>query len=42
MKDRLVAEVNVNNEKYFFTSLYRSINHNPDELEQFCTNPLEC
>ena len=38
LKDCLVTEINVNNEKCFFTCLYRSPSQNHDELEHFCTN----
>ena len=38
MKDCLVTEVIVNNEKCFFTCLYRSSSQILDELEQFCAN----
>ena len=38
VKDCIVAEINVNNEKCFFTCLYRSPSQNHDELERFCDN----
>ena len=38
IKDCLVTEINVNNEKRFFTCLYRSPSQSHDELEGFCTN----
>ena len=38
LKDCLVTEINVNNEKCFFTCLYRSPSKNYDNLKHFCTN----
>ena len=38
LKDCLVTEINVNNEKCFFTCLYRLASQNHGELEHFCTN----
>ena len=38
IKDCLVTEINVNNEKCFFTCLYRSPSQSHDELERFCAN----
>ena len=38
IKDCLVIEINVNNEKCFFTCPYRSPGQNHDELERFCSN----
>ena len=38
LKEFLVTEINVNNEKCFYTNLYRSPGQNNDELECFCTN----
>ena len=36
IKDCIVTEINVNNEKCFFTCLYRSPSQSHDELERFC------
>ena len=36
MKECLVTEINVNNEKCFFTCLYRSPSQSHEELESFC------
>ena len=36
--DWLVTQINVNNEKRFFTCLYRSPSQSYDELERFCAN----
>ena len=38
MKECLVTEVNVNNEKCFFTYLYRSPSQSHEELESFCSD----
>ena len=38
IKDCIVTEINVNNEKCFFTCLYRSPSQSHDELERFCAN----
>ena len=38
LKDCLVTETNGNDQKCFFTCLYRSPSQNDDELEHFCTN----
>ena len=38
LKDCLETEISVNNEKYFFTWLYRPPSQNHDELEYFVTN----
>ena len=38
LKNCLVAEINVNNEKRFFTRLYRSSSQNYDELKLISTN----
>ena len=38
IKDCIVTEINVNNEKCFFTCLYRSPSQRHDELERFCAN----
>ena len=35
MKESLVTEINVNNEKFFFTCLYRSPSQSHEELENF-------
>ena len=38
MEECLVTETNVNNEKWFFTCLYRSPGQSHEELERFCSN----
>ena len=38
VKDCIETEINVNNEKCFFTCLYRSPSQSHDELERFCAN----
>ena len=38
MKEYLVTEINVINEKCFFTCLYRSPSQSHEELESFCSN----
>ena len=38
MKECLVTEINVNNEKCFFTCLYRSPSQSHDELKSFCSS----
>ena len=38
IKDCIVTEINVNNEKCFCTCLYRSPSQSYDELERFCAN----
>ena len=38
LKDCIVTEINVNNDKCFFTCLYRSPSQSHDELERFCAN----
>ena len=38
IKDCIVTEINVNNEKCLFTCLYRSPSKTHDELECFCAN----
>ena len=38
IKDCIVTEINVNNEKCFFTCLYRSPIQSHDEVEIFCAN----
>ena len=38
IKDCIVTEISVNNEKCFFTCLYRSPSQSHDELERFCAN----
>ena len=38
IKDCIVTEINVNNEKCFITCLYRSPSQSHDELERFCVN----
>ena len=38
IKDCIVTEINVNNEKCFITCLYRSPSQSHDELERFCAN----
>ena len=38
IKECLGTEVNVNNEKCFFTCLYRSPGHSHEELESFCSS----
>ena len=38
ISDCLVTKINVNNEKCFFTCLYRSPSQSHDELERFCIN----
>ena len=38
IKDCLATDIIVNNEKCFFTGLYRSPSQNHDDLERFCTN----
>ena len=38
MKECLVTEINVNNEKCFFTCLYRSPSQSHEELESFCSS----
>ena len=38
VKDCLVTEINVNNEKCSFTFFYRSPNQSHNELERFCTD----
>ena len=38
LKECLVTEINVNNEKCFFTCLYRSPSQSHEELESFCSN----
>ena len=38
MKERLVTEININNEKCFFTCLYRSTSQSHEELENFCSS----
>ena len=37
IKDCLVTDINVNNEKCFFTCVYRSPSQSHDELGRFCT-----
>ena len=37
LKDCLVTQINVNNEKCFLTCLYRSHSQSHDELKHFCT-----
>ena len=38
MKECLATEINVNNEKRFFTCLYRSPSQSHEELESFCSS----
>ena len=38
IKDCLVTEIDVSNEKCFFTCLYRLPSQSHEELERFCTN----
>ena len=38
MREYLVTEVNFNNEKCFFTSLYKSPSQNDEEIEYFCSS----
>ena len=38
MKECLVTEINVNNEKCFFRCLYRSPSQSHEELESFCSS----
>ena len=38
MKECVVAEINVDNEKCFFTCLNKSLSQSHEELESFCSN----
>ena len=38
MKESLVTEINVYNEKYFFTCLHRSTSQSHEELKNFCSS----
>ena len=38
MKECLVTEINVSNEKFFFTCFYRLLSQSHGKLENFCSN----